>query len=143
MKTTIGLMSGTSLDGIDAAIISTDGEKIESFGDDFGYSYDPSFRAKLRSLLGKLPQDRDEVAPIEQELTRLHGEVVKKLIQKSGMRPQDIDYIGFHGHTITHLPDQGLTWQIGDGQKLAQLTGIPVISDFRSNDVACGGEGAR
>lgn len=135
---TIGLMSGTSLDGIDAAYIETDGIDHAVTGPALTIPYTPSFREKLRAILGGGPADR--VAEVERELTDLHAAAVTAL--RSDRRCGAIDLIGFHGHTILHRPDRGRTWQIGDGDRLAKLCHVEVIGDFRSNDVAAGGQGA-
>jgi anhydro-N-acetylmuramic acid kinase len=134
----LGLMSGTSLDGIDAALAVTDGETVERFGTAATFPYDAEFKAALRSILG----GTGPVAEIEERLTRLHADAVAGLLAKAGLAPAAIDIIGFHGHTILHRPELRRTWQIGDGALLAQLTGIPVAADFRSTDVAAGGQGA-
>ena len=138
MRRAIGLMSGTSLDGVDAAWLETDGEQIGAFGPSLTLPYDPALRAELRRLLDRAPGlERDDagVADIAARLTARHVEAVRAL-----GRPADI--IGFHGQTILHRPAQRLTWQIGDAAALAGATGTPVAWDFRSADVAAGGEGA-
>ncbi len=135
--TALGLMSGTSLDGIDAAIISTDGERVFSFGPVATAPYDPAFRADLRALLGT--RGNEAVAA---ELTRRHAQAVRGLLADNGLTSAQVDLIGFHGQTVLHEPEKGLTRQIGDGAGLARETGIAVVSDFRSNDMANGGEGA-
>ena len=135
---TLGLMSGTSLDGIDAALVTTDGESVQDFGQAATYPYAPAFRARLRSVLG----GQGPVAEVEEELTHAHADAVLALLDKASLTPGDVDLIGFHGHTILHRPDEGRTWQIGDGALLARLTGIAVVNDFRSADVAAGGQGA-
>lgn len=138
MKTALGLMSGTSLDGIDAALIVSDGERVPETGPGLSVAYGPSFRARLRDCLGEAEPSCDVV----RELTELHAAAVEKLLDDNGLDKSAIDLIGFHGHTVLHRPDRKLTLQIGDGQLLAHLSGIEVVSDFRGNDVANGGEGA-
>jgi anhydro-N-acetylmuramic acid kinase len=127
----IGLMSGTSLDGIDAALISTDGRgKVEHLKFLFT-PYDDILRVRLRANLNK-PRD----AEVERDLTLAHVAAVKAL----GM--EGVDLIGFHGQTISHAPERGHTCQIGDGALLAGMTGVRVVNDFRSADIAAGGQGA-
>lgn len=132
----IGLMSGTSLDGVDVAYIETDGEAQVTTGPALTRPYDEGFRARLRAVLG----GRGPVAAVEQELTLAHAEAVRALVAEHGIAA--VDVVGFHGHTILHRPDQRRTWQIGDGALLARLAGSAVVADFRSADVAAGGEGA-
>ncbi|MDP6831134.1 MAG: anhydro-N-acetylmuramic acid kinase [Alphaproteobacteria bacterium] len=141
LRTAIGLMSGTSMDGIDAAILSSDGRQQTSQGPALSLPYDNGMREALRSVLGGRgePQMVDEVA---EKLTRLHANVIHKLIEKNDINIQNIDVIGFHGHTISHQPESGQTCQIGDGALLAELTGIDVVNDFRGADVCAGGQGA-
>ncbi|MCE2510709.1 MAG: anhydro-N-acetylmuramic acid kinase [Alphaproteobacteria bacterium] len=134
----LGLMSGTSMDGIDAALVCTDGERVETLGPTATRPYTPAFREKLRRLLGK----KKPAPKIVRELTELHAEAVKGLLADSALKAADIAAIGFHGHTILHEPERRCTVQIGDGALLAKLTGIDVVSDFRSADLAAGGEGA-
>ena len=137
--TAVGLMSGTSLDGIDVAVVRSDGERILALGPSLTAPYDDAFRAGLRSVLGDLTADTDDLAA---DLTRRHGEAVRALLAHNALSAADIDVVGFHGQTISHRPAEGLTRQIGDGGLLADLVGIPVVDDFRSRDVATGGEGA-
>lgn len=134
----IGLMSGTSLDGVDAAVAVTDGVGVERLGPALTRPYDDNTRARLRAVLG----GQGAVAEVEAEITRIHAEVVDDLLAQAGLSAGEVDVIGFHGHTILHRPDQRRTWQIGDGALLARLTGIPVVHDFRTNDVELGGQGA-
>jgi anhydro-N-acetylmuramic acid kinase len=98
--------------------------------------YDDAFRARLRSVLGGIGPVDDVAA----ELTAHHAALVKTLLNGAGAG--SIDVIGFHGHTILHEPEARRTWQIGDGARLAREIGVTVIDDFRSNDMAEGGEGA-
>ncbi|MCH7486208.1 MAG: anhydro-N-acetylmuramic acid kinase [Proteobacteria bacterium] len=132
--TALGLMSGTSMDGIDAAIVETDGERLIGFGPGASFPYDAEFRERLRGLIA---HGGDE-AEVARELTERHAGAVGRLLEGIG----GVDVIGFHGHTVSHRPDRGLSRQIGDGAALARLTGIPVVDDFRSRDMMEGGEGA-
>ena len=132
----LGLMSGTSLDGVDAALVRTDGIRVLEFGPFRTESYDAAFRERLRATLG----GRGDVAGVERDLTEIHAAAVKALLREAGREKADI--IGFHGHTILHAPEARRTWQIGDGALLARQTGIDVVHDFRSADMAAGGEGA-
>ena len=138
LKTAIGLMSGTSMDGIDAALVRTDGEGLVETGAFLFIPYDPAFRARLRAVLG----GGGDVAGVERDLTDRHAEAVRALLAETGLRPGQVDLVGFHGQTILHAPENRLTWQIGDGARLAALLGIAVVNDFRSADVAAGGQGA-
>ena len=136
----LGLMSGTSLDGIDAAVIETDGETISEFGPWLTAGYDDELRERLRTSLGQAaPAGIDALI---HDLTIAHGDAVRQLLSQGNLSNDDIDIIGFHGHTIDHRPDNGVTRQIGDGALLAESTGIDVVCDFRSADVAAGGQGA-
>lgn len=129
-------MSGTSLDGIDVAAVATDGARRVIAGPALTVAYPEAFRERLRAALGGI----GEVAEIEAELTRLHGEAVTQFRAK--YPDAAFDLIGFHGHTILHRPQERRTWQIGDGALLARLTGCDIVADFRGADVAAGGEGA-
>lgn len=134
----IGLMSGTSLDGIDAAWLETDGVRITAFGPTTTLLYQDYFRAEARHLLDKAPflsADDPLVRRIEEQLTRDHAIAVTTLGRTA-------DLIGFHGQTILHAPELHRTWQIGDAALLAHITCLPVVYDFRSADVQAGGQGA-
>jgi len=138
----IGLMTGTSMDGIDAALIETDGVRVLRTAESVSHSFDPAFAERLRSLLGPAPERKPGFAEIEAELTDRHAEAVKALLLAAGLSAVDIRAVGFHGQTVFHAPKQGVTCQIGDGARLAAALGIPVVADFRSEDVRRGGEGA-
>lgn len=132
----LGLMSGTSLDGIDVAVIETDGKDQVVPGPSLTIPYEEAFRESLRSVLGGI----GPVEEVEAELTRLHAGAIERFLE---LHPgTDIEIVGFHGHTILHNPAERRTWQLGDGALLAGLLGIDVVADFRSADVAAGGEGA-
>lgn len=138
MPRTIGLMSGTSLDGVDAAWLETDGERVTEFGPTLTIPYDETLRRDLRLILELAPglgSGDPRVASAEARLTDYHIQAVRAL-----ERPADL--IGFHGQTILHQPHRRRTWQVGDAQRLARATKVPVAFDFRSADVAAGGEGA-
>ena len=134
----LGLMSGTSRDGVDAALVRTDGQGSLVCGSALTRPFSPEFRQRLGSVIG----GQGAVAAVERELTLIHAEIVDALLTRDAMSPAEVAVIGFHGQTILHAPDRGRTWQIGDGALLAALTGIDVVNDFRSRDVAEGGQGA-
>jgi len=129
-------MSGTSLDGIDVAMIETDGGARVVPGPSLTIPYPKRFREKLRTVLGEV----GPVAEVEAELTRLHAEAVEHFLARH--LGTAVDIVGLHGHTILHRPAERRTRQLGDGAALARRLGIDVVADFRSADVAAGGEGA-
>jgi len=141
-------MSGTSLDGIDAAIVETNGVDVAEPGPSLGVPYDAESRAMLcaalldaRSVAAGAPVPYS-IRDAERRLTEAHADAVQALLGKAGLAARDISLVGFHGQTILHRPEQRWTWQIGDGALLARLTGIDVVNDFRSADVKAGGQGA-
>ncbi len=142
LRLAVGLMSGTSMDGIDAALIETDGEQVSRPLAFVSEDYDEAFRARLRQAMS-IALDFDRPAPhaliddLAREQTLKHAGIVRRLL---GGR--QVDVVGFHGQTIAHRPDRGWTWQIGDGGLLAREVGATVVDDFRSADVAAGGHGA-
>ena len=148
MLKAIGLMSGTSLDGVDVALIETDGERIGAFGPTDYRRYSDSERGLLRQALADAVSlsERDKrpgaLGDAERLITEIHAEAVKGFLQKNGLAPSVIDVVGFHGQTVLHRPEQKLTVQIGDGQALAKALGIQVVFDLRAADVADGGQGA-
>ncbi len=143
----VGLMSGTSMDGIDAALIETDGEGVNRrIGFHFA-PYDDATRERLRAACARAAaMDRPGPDPLidaaAHDLTLAHVEAVRALLAATATDAAAVGVAGFHGQTIAHRPERGWTWQIGDGALLAQATGIRVVSDFRSADVAAGGQGA-
>ena len=143
----IGLMSGTSRDGIDAALIETDGEGTVEAVAFHAMSYSDGFRVRLaeacaRAMTMEKPGFEPLIASVEAELTEYHVQAVADLLGRSGHVAEDVGVIGFHGHTVAHRPEWGWTWQIGDGAALAGAFGIDVVGDLRSADVAAGGQGA-
>ena len=144
--TVLGLMSGTSMDGVDVAILVTDGEAISAFGPRLFRPYAEREREILRAAIDEARGLTDRaarpgaMAEAERIVTDAHGEAVVRLIAGNpGIR---IDLIGFHGQTVLHAPERRLTVQLGDGRRHATRLGLPVIFDFRAADVAAGGEGA-
>jgi anhydro-N-acetylmuramic acid kinase len=146
--TALGLMSGTSLDGIDVALLETDGENSLRRGPSRSYSYDRSQRSRLMRAVQEAQGLTDRamrpgsLAEIENDLTVWHARAVQNFLADVELDRASIDVIGFHGQTVLHRPRQRLTIQLGDGARLARLLGISVVSDFRAADVAQGGEGA-
>lgn len=144
----LGLMSGTSMDGIDAALIDTDGDSVDWLGPSLTLPYD----GPTRRLLERAMEDarglnaRDgrpgALAEAERVITNRHEEAVLRLLDSQRLTPKDVDVIGFHGQTVYHAPRAGLTVQIGLGVELARRLSARVVADFRAADVAAGGEGA-
>ena len=125
-------MSGTSLDGVDAAMVRTDGIHVLELGRTDYRPYSPAERETLRSALGR--EDGSEVEAAADVVEAAHVELL------SGFK--DAELVGLHGQTTLHLPDEGRTRQIGDGRSLARALGVPVTWDFRSEDMRHGGQGA-
>jgi anhydro-N-acetylmuramic acid kinase len=146
----IGLMSGTSLDGIDAALLETDGESVARPGPALTLPYRTETRAMLHGALAAArAMARGAAVPpniiaAERVLTDAHVDAVALLLARAALKPSDVDYLGFAGQTLLHrpAPAERWTWQIGDGAALARATGIAVVDDFRTADVAAGGQGA-
>jgi anhydro-N-acetylmuramic acid kinase len=144
----IGLMSGTSMDGIDVALIDSDGAEQAQRGPFATYPYAAAFKARLRAGLAaagelKVRHHRPaSLSALEAELTDLHARAVASFLQTHNLKPADIGVIGFHGHTVLHAPQQGLTVQLGDGFALARALKIDVVYDLRAADLAAGGQGA-
>ncbi len=141
-------MSGTSLDGVDVALIETDGERITAFGPTGYRPYAESEQQLLRRALaeGALLKDRFArpgiLAEAEAFVTNVHAETVEAFVQTEGINKAAIAVVGFHGQTVLHKPTARLTVQIGDGEALAARLKLPVAYDFRAVDVAAGGQGA-
>src|ERR1700676_5113221 len=148
MMTAIGLMSGTSLDGVDVALIQTDGKRVKSFGPSGYRPYTENERGLLRQALTEavnLPQ-RDARPGIlraaERAVTIAHAEAVATFTALHHISREDVDIVGFHGQTVLHRPAQKMTVQIGDAMALAKAIHIPVMHDFRAADGAAGARGA-
>ena len=130
--TALGTMSGTSLDGVDAAILRTDGVRIHGFGPVDYRAYTDEERSLLRSGLGRWQED--DVADVATVVEDAHIALMRGF--------DAVDIAGFHGQTLAHDPDQRRTHQCGDGARLAAALDMPVVWDFRSEDVRQGGQGA-
>jgi anhydro-N-acetylmuramic acid kinase len=143
----VGLMSGTSLDGVDVALITTDGESIASFGPTAFRPYTPPERELLRRALADAAKLTDRHArpgalqEAEALVTGAHAQAAERFLRDNGLT-SDIAVVGFHGQTVLHRPDAGLSVQLGDGRELARRLSLPVAFDFRAADVAAGGQGA-
>ncbi|MFZ5673331.1 MAG: anhydro-N-acetylmuramic acid kinase [Pseudomonadota bacterium] len=148
LYTALGLMSGTSLDGIDIALITTDGEETVRRGPSQTYPYIPEQRAMLKEALtdALALTDRRErpksLGQAEWSLTEWHALAVESFCQDFGLNLNDIDVIGFHGQTVLHRPERRLTVQLGDGPLLARRLNRRVVYDMRADDIAVGGQGA-
>ncbi len=146
--TAIGLMSGTSLDGIDVAILETDGESIHSRGPSMTIPFDEGQRNLLRRALADAkgiehaPQRPGVLYQAERESTAWHEDAVRQFTTKHGIDLSHVDVVGYHGQTVIHRPDKCFTVQIGLGDVLARSLGVPVVYDLRANDMAHGGQGA-
>jgi anhydro-N-acetylmuramic acid kinase len=164
MLRALGLMSGTSMDGIDVALIETDGEDAVQRGPSATFAYDAAFRGRLAAAIDDARGLSDRCArpgrlgDVERELTARHATAVEHFLAGQRLASADIDVIGFHGQTVLHVPGTRsfatlpdarvmtvaptLTVQIGDGAELARRTGIDVVWDVRAADAAAGGQGA-
>ena len=141
--TSLGLMSGTSGDGVDASIIKSDGKtKYEVIKDEY-FEYDEDIYQKIHDIKDKihnlegLNKFKEELSILEREITLFHATVAKKFIIG-----KKIDLIGFHGHTVYHNPSEKVSKQIGNGNLLSKLLKKKIIFNFRQNDIKNGGEGA-
>lgn len=145
LRRAVGLMSGTSLDGINAALIETDGREHVRPLDFHAVFYGDADRGLLRAAVDAAlsmaaPGPDPAIEAASRMLTDAHIAAVRALLRQAGDGP--VDVVGFHGQTIAHRPDRGWTWQIGDGAAMARALGLTVVDDFRSADVAAGGQGA-
>ena len=145
LYTALGLMSGTSIDGVDASIIKSDGERVYSPLLDRYFEYESKIRQKILNIRAKIlfPGDLikhdSEIKKIEREITLFHANVVREILNNNKI---DVDLLGFHGQTIFHDSKEKITKQLGDGKLLSQLTKKKVVYDFRQNDLKNGGQGA-
>lgn len=137
----IGVMSGTSLDGVDAVLVDFSGGRHRVVGKSF-LPYEQSLRDQLLGMHESRFDEIHQASLLGNQLARSYATATKALLRKSGVRPEEVQALGCHGQTIRHRPDAGYTTQLGNGALLAELTGITVVCDFRSRDIAAGGQGA-
>ena len=143
--TALGLMSGTSMDGVDASIIQTDGKSEYKAILDKYFEYPKNIYKNLATLRDKINSSKDlkkqqnQIKTVEKEITIFHARAVNEILTKNRI---NIDFIGFHGQTIFHSAKEKITKQIGDGKLLSKLTKEKVIYNFRQNDLKNDGEGA-
>ena len=147
VRLAIGLMSGTSLDGIDAALIETDGEGHVRPIAFLSEPYSEQARRQLQAatalaLTYERPRQSPEIVAATGMLTERHLSAIRQLLASADVAIEAVDVVGFHGQTVAHRPDRGWTWQIGDGDAMAAALGVPVVADLRQADVAAGGQGA-
>ena len=141
----LGLMSGTSADGVDASIIQSDGDTEYKVILDKYFEYDQNIYESIHNLKEKINDSKDlknlskKIQPLEKEITLFHANVVNEIIEESKL---NIDFVGFHGQTIFHNAREKISKQLGDGKLLSKLTQKTVIYDFRQNDLKNGGHGA-
>ncbi len=141
----LGLMSGTSLDGIDASIIKSDGENNLDIIDNKYFNYPEEFRKRLSSFIlninnkADIEENMSTYKSLERDLTLYHSKISKKIINENNL---NIQLIGFHGQTIIHKPKEGYSVQMGDANLLSQELKEKVIYNFRANDIKNNGEGA-
>ena len=146
--TAIGLMSGTSCDGIDASIIESDGENELNLIGNYFFPYEEESRFKIRKLKEKIDKvvdleiNKGEINDLEKKITSLHSKAINLLLEKLDINKSEIDLVGLHGHTIFHSFQSKKTKQLSDGKALSAMTGLNVIYDFRENDLRNGGQGA-
>ncbi len=148
LQRALGLMSGTSMDGIDVALLDTDGDQVLRHGPAASYAYPAEIKVKLRAALHEAKDLRERgsrpgsLGDIERALTELNADAVDRFLRANGVDKGQIDLIGYHGQTVLHDAPRKLTVQLGDGRLLAERTGVDVVFDLRAADVAAGGQGA-
>jgi anhydro-N-acetylmuramic acid kinase len=148
LQRALGLMSGTSMDGIDVALLATDGNRELQHGPAAAFPYPPEVKLRLRTALSEAKalarrEDRPgALGEFERGLTMLNAEAVKRFLAANGIDRATIDLVGYHGQTVLHDPARAMTVQLGDGALLARETGLDVVFDMRAADVAAGGQGA-
>ena len=144
--TALGLMSGTSADGIDIALIETNGKDKIILKSSHNYPFSKKFRKKIKKNIikniNKGNLKKRKIKELEKEFTNLNYAAIKKFFREKKINQNKVDVVGFHGQTISHNPEKGYSYQLGDSQRLADLLKIKVVSNFRDNDVKNGGEGA-
>lgn len=143
MSLFIGLMSGTSADGMDAALVRFHEQRPCQLLDAINIPYSESFQFYLRTMALRPELPALEVMQMERDIAKYSVKAVQQLLERNQLQAQDIQAIGSHGHTLRHRPGpNGLSWQIGDPSWIAEHANITCVADFRRRDIAAGGEGA-
>ncbi|MGA9868016.1 MAG: anhydro-N-acetylmuramic acid kinase [Acetobacteraceae bacterium] len=138
----LGLISGTSMDGIDAALIETDGERVGARRGAITLPYAPALRTELLAIAADAARAAGPLDAIEDAVTQANAAAARAVIEQAGLTADAVAVVGLHGQTVLHRPERRYTRQLGDGALLARLLGIDVIAGFRLADVAAGGQGA-
>ena len=139
----IGLISGTSADGIDAALIETDGETVFATGAALTHPYPAALRRELLDLMHDPRRaEHDPLTALEAAVTEANADAARALLGRAGLDASTVDVLGLHGQTVLHRPERRFTRQLGDGAALHRALGIPVVNRFRHADLAAGGQGA-
>jgi anhydro-N-acetylmuramic acid kinase len=139
----LGAISGTSMDAIDVALVETDGIGVVRSLGGGAFAYPPALRRVLREIITDPARaGQDPLRDVEAGVTDAFGAAIQAFLADMAIPPASIDLVGFHGQTVFHRPENRLTRQLGDGQQLATMLGIPVVNRFRHADVAAGGQGA-
>jgi len=142
VRLVLGLISGTSMDGIDAALIETDGELVGARRGAITLPYPTALRAELLAIAADPARAAGPLDDIEGAVTQANAAAARAVIEQAGLEARAIAVVGLHGQTVLHRPERRYTRQLGDGALLARLLGIDVIAGFRLADVAAGGQGA-
>ena len=139
----IGVISGTSMDAIDVALVTTDGKESVTRGPGGSYPYPPALRDELLAVIANTSRAKsDPLADVETAVTQSHGDAIAEFLKENGIEPETIDIIGLHGQTVYHRPEQGITRQLARGKDIAARFGVTTVGRFRDADVAAGGQGA-
>jgi anhydro-N-acetylmuramic acid kinase len=142
MTRAVGVISGTSMDGIDVAWLDGDGETIHQVGPGATYPYPEDVAQKLRAVIADPKAAAGPLPELEREVTDAHVAAVERFLEDFGVSRESVALVGLHGQTVWHRPQAGVTRQLCDGARAAAALRLDVVNDFRSADVAAGGEGA-
>ena len=142
LTTAVGVMSGTSMDGVDVALVRTDGEKRVETGPAATFPYPADVAQRLRAVVADVRQAEAPQGDLERAVTDAHVAAVEAFLARFAVPKAGVGLVGLHGQTILHRPKAGVTRQLCDGRRAAETLGLDVVCDFRSADVAAGGEGA-
>ncbi|MGH8677847.1 MAG: anhydro-N-acetylmuramic acid kinase [Burkholderiales bacterium] len=137
----VGVMSGTSADGINVALVSLEQGQPRQIAARY-VAYSDALRSRILALNSAQPDELHEASTLAIELSQEYGKAIASLLREAGLGRQDVRAVGCHGQTVRHRPDAGYTVQLVNGSLLAEITGVVVVCDFRSRDIAAGGQGA-